>query len=329
MSLPKLRFCEPALVNAKVLELFSKSKNDQRSDAWLTNRRGFLTASDVATVLDQSEKCCGPYLTQFPESGLEPQHGKPCNPYSNKLEFYLRKCGKGVPFNGNEATLFGQFFEPIAQQVYQQTRKVDLLEFGLVQDPLNPWLAASPDGITTSGVNVEIKCPLMRPASGVPPLGYWIQMQIQMQTCDLDDCDYVCCSFVEFLTEESWLEHYNSKPESERVQNGVLMYGIVLSDSDRKEKEYAEFTVNTIEGYQKFAREHPRKHLSPRYYCLDQFYVTRVPRSREWFQNVVGDLRAVWQTMRDHQQARGSTIEPPAPKRRKQEPKAVTRPCSF
>ncbi len=331
MDSNSLRYCSLDQVNPHVLALSVKSKNDQRSDSWLSSRKKLLTASDIATVLDQTETSCGAYITAFPDAQFEISVGKPCNPYSNKTEFYLRKCGKGIPFLGNEATLFGQLYEPIAQQVYQQVNRVDLIEFGLIPDPENPWLAASPDGITTAGVNVEIKCPLNRVADPIPPIGYWIQMQIQMQTCGMESCDYICCSFVEFLTEESWVAHFEAKPPELRHDNGVLLYGIVLSDSDRNQKEYAGWDVNTIADYITWAREHPRASvLSPRYYALNAFFVTRVARDRKWFQDNVNDLKSVWQMMRHHQENQGSTIELPVSKRRKQDHTAtMVRPCLF
>ena len=61
------------------------------------------------------------------------------------------------------------------------------LEFGLLVHSDFPWLAASPDGITTDGMCVEIKCPLRRKiVPGEVPHHYFPQIQIQMEVCNID-----------------------------------------------------------------------------------------------------------------------------------------------
>ena len=275
----------------------------QRSDDWLARRKGYLTASDIATALVVSDKSTAEYLRQFP-TGKTPPAGSCCNPYSNLQEFMLRKCGLGPAFHGNEATQFGTTFEPAAQRVYERSRKVDLLEFGLVVDPDNDWLAASPDGVSTDGVMLEIKIPLRREPSAVPPLNYWHQMQVQMQVCDLDFCDYVCCDLVEFLTVQSWKEHHDARPETERYFGGALMYGAIAKLPGGKQLFPPDYTDENIEQIEKWASSYP----DVKYYGFKAIHVSRVDRSRAWFESNRDDLVAVWETMRAHQKAGGKQL---------------------
>jgi putative phage-type endonuclease len=63
-------------------------------DAWLDARMSMITASDVATVM-----------------GL--------NPFKSALELYLEKLGLKAPFEGNEATEWGQRSEPMIVDGYR------------------------------------------------------------------------------------------------------------------------------------------------------------------------------------------------------------------
>jgi hypothetical protein len=60
-------------------------------------------------------------------------------------------------------------------------------------------ISASPDGITPDGIMIEIKVPLRRHITGIPPIYYWMQMQQQLQVCSLDKVDFVECDIKEYL----------------------------------------------------------------------------------------------------------------------------------
>ena len=49
---------------------------------------------------------------------------------------------------------------------------------------------------------LEIKNIVNREITGIPKNEYWIQTQIQMETCDLSFCDFVETRIKEFSNEE-------------------------------------------------------------------------------------------------------------------------------
>jgi len=86
-------------------------------------------------------------------------------------------------------------------------------------------LGASPDGICNrykfDGVHkskyvgrmLEIKCPLVRKInrSGpikdhICPIYYWVQVQLQLECCDLEECDFWQCDLKEYKTKEDFIE---------------------------------------------------------------------------------------------------------------------------
>ena len=51
---------------------------------------------------------------------------------------------------------------------------------------------------------VEIKNIVNREITGRPKEEYWIQTQIQMEVCDLDECDFVETRFKEYDSKEDY-----------------------------------------------------------------------------------------------------------------------------
>jgi hypothetical protein len=83
-------------------------------------------------------------------------------------------------------------------------------DFGCIQHPTYKFLGASPDGIIIEsstgryGRMLEIKNPVSREITGIPKKEYWVQMQLQMEVCNLDDCDFLETKFVEYHDFDSY-----------------------------------------------------------------------------------------------------------------------------
>ncbi len=156
----------------------------QKTDAWYEARNNMLTASDCAAALD-------------------------CNPHESSRELLVRKIGQGVvPSESSPAVAWGNTYEPIARDIYADRIGCSVHEVGLIPHRTYPWLGASPDGVVCGiggkcGKIVEIKCPVTRKVTGDVPYPYWIQIQIQLEVCDIDLCDFVDCKF-EVCDEEQY-----------------------------------------------------------------------------------------------------------------------------
>jgi putative phage-type endonuclease len=134
--------------------------------------------------------------------------GKGCYPYKPIKQYLREKCvayGEQQPFTGNMYTWHGTKYEDAAAVVYEYKNNQVVHDFGLIRHPIYSFLGASPDGITSSGRMLEIKVPLSRKLSGIPPIHYWIQMQLQMECCNFDVCDFVECKISEYDTEDQYL----------------------------------------------------------------------------------------------------------------------------
>ena len=91
----------------------------------------------------------------------------------------------------------GHKYEPLTTIFYEKMYNTKIGEFGCIKHKTIKHLAASPDGINIKKNNsrygrlLEIKNIVNREINGRPKKEYWIQMQMQMECCDLDECDFI------------------------------------------------------------------------------------------------------------------------------------------
>ena len=76
---------------------------------------------------------------------------------------------------------WGQKYEPVSIEWYEQKYKTKVSDFGCIPHKTISFLAASPDGINTSleseryGRMLEVKNIVNRDITGIPKMEYWIQ----------------------------------------------------------------------------------------------------------------------------------------------------------
>ena len=182
----------------------------QRSPEWFEQRNNAITASDIPTVLNE-------------------------NKYKTAWSLLMDKCNKNPkPFVGNDATRWGTHYEDHAIELYSSLREKKVLSFGLIIHPAYPWLGGSPDGITTDGILLEVKCPLRRKiVHGEVPAHYLSQILLNMEICNLeighfieyipgDSTTPMEINIVEIKRDREWFER--SLPVMKAFWDDVLKY---------------------------------------------------------------------------------------------------------
>lgn len=275
-----------------VKALLSKPQAAQRTPEWYKARHTRVTASEAASCLYKSKKVCDPYINQFNITNFKYNDKSPLNPYETKEEYILKKCsafyGKNV-FKDTIYTLWGKKYEEVANRLYKKLYNTDVHEFGLVEHGRLEWLAASPDGITPNGVMLEIKCPKARKiVEAAPPLYYWIQVQIQLEVCNLEYCDFLECE-IEEITEEK----FTTESVNEHEDIGILMQ--MKEQTPEPTFVYPPTELVTVDDYINWRNEYANdSNLIPCYYKVTKYNVMRISRSREWFANVKDDIKSTW-----------------------------------
>lgn len=172
-----------------VSALCNKPQTAQHSADWYNQRRNRLTASEFAQILDGRR---GSLLKQKLASDKGDRVG------------FNAPIGICQPDGEMNATTWGHRFESITRRIYE----LEIAGTNTVNDTLGrfthptvPWLSASPDGLVTTGPLrgrlVEIKSPKTRQPGEFVPDEYYVQMQIQMEVCDLDAVDFVEAQFAQ------------------------------------------------------------------------------------------------------------------------------------
>ena len=163
--------------------IFKKLKEiplvEQKSPEWYEYRTNRITASNLANIFNKG--------------------------YGNRkscLKNYVENIQSYTP---NAACNFGIKYEDVACNIYEILNNVKVHEFGCLPHPNYKYLAASPDGITEDGVMLEIKCPYSRSIIGIPPIYYWYQIQLQLEVCNLNECDYLECNIKEYVNEQEFI----------------------------------------------------------------------------------------------------------------------------
>jgi putative phage-type endonuclease len=228
----------------------------QRSDEWFEFRKQHFTASDFYKI--------------FSDKQLDTMIKKKLHPSKS----YVKPTG---------AMKKGIIFEDVAVQIYEREHNCKVNEFGCIPHKTVKGLAASPDGIIIQpdsdkyGHMLEIKCVSSRIIDGVVPEKYWMQMQIQMEVCDLEYCDFLECLFLEKPVYEEWVEYIENTPK-------IKWYGILLEGVIDGETKYIYGDLND-----KNYPEYPEKFITTQvhYWYLNTFSIQTIKRNREWFSFVL------------------------------------------
>ena len=178
--------------------LMNLPQPEQKSKAWFDMRNNMITASSAAAAMGESK-----YDT---------------------LDHFIYEKVFGKEFSENKFVHHGKKYEQIVTMFYQHVYDVKVGEFGLLKHPDIDFIGASPDGICSAyrmdgsrgspllGTMVEIKCPYSREIKtggdvidGICPYYYWVQVQLQLQCCNLQRCDFIQCSIKEYDTQEDFM----------------------------------------------------------------------------------------------------------------------------
>jgi putative phage-type endonuclease len=311
---------------------------EQRSPEWYLMRHNMITASSCAEVL-----------------GL--------NKYKKREEFLFEKCLPDPPFQKNIDTHHGCKYEQIATLIYEDTYDTQIKEFGLIPHQHIKYLGASPDGISTPyckknpkqfsekyGTMLEIKCPRVRKikktgkiAGDIIPIYYYVQCQIQLETCELDCCDFWQCTIKEYETREEWLFD-KRKPleidDTKSIENVNALKGAVIEllplepfanneacmfdakyiyppTVDMTCEEYEHWINYEINNLYKIHPEFYKSFVFHKiiYWRLEVAHNQPVQRDRKWFAEAAPKLKQFWDEVLYYRNSPDKIKEILAPKR--------------
>lgn len=287
---------------------------EQRSPEWFAMRDKCATASDGGCIINQ-------------------------NSYEPQFKFLIKKVQK-PPFESNINCHHGTKFESIATMIYEYRINAKVEEFGMVTHPVYGFLGASPDGIVGKykldgksltqyvGTMLEIKCPRTRKIchfgeikGEICPIYYWVQVQLQLECCNLEKCDFWQCNLHEYGSREAFnndtdvSEPFRSKTTGfekgcviqmlpfarlDDIKNGN--YDDVLYGSSKYlyppkiEMSPIDCDIWIAESLAKFDTLCPEGYYFDKviYWKLAESNCTTIDRDKEWFAETLPTFKKMW-----------------------------------
>ena len=113
------------------------------------------------------------------------------NPYTSRQKLYRQIIGEEPPFEGNEATEYGNEHEPDALFAYETATGSLVTPTGFWVHPEYDWLGCSPDSLVGDTGLVEAKCKFSGELWQEVPDLYMPQIQAQLVISNRLYCDFI------------------------------------------------------------------------------------------------------------------------------------------
>ena len=312
-------------IDNAVIEVSKLNQPAQRSEEWYNMRYNMITASEAASVVGKKT------TNTMTMSEFEKIIVKPA--YKSKDELMKVKVLKNDVFKGNAMTKHGQIFEQIAVIIYENKNKIRILEFGLIQHKTNLIIGASPDGITQNSIMIEIKSPSRREITGKVPLNYWVQMQFQLEVCNLENCDFVEVKTTRYESKEEYdddvFDDDDALLSSLGLEKGIIIecknYADTLSTYIYPDNETfkSKNKINTWLDEKLVQMNSEYDYVDVLYWRLEKYSCVRINRDRSWFNTNLELFEDFWKNVlinRENKEAFLKSIEKKPRVKKKIEP---------
>jgi hypothetical protein len=285
---------EKEIITCKLNKINNIVQPHQKSNEWYLMRQGLLTASNAYKMFDSQcqqnsliyEKC-------------KPKSIEEMNPKNINIDSSLH---------------WGNKYEPISILIYEEMYKTIIGEYGFLPHTKHRFIGASPDGINIDplseryGRMLEIKNIVNREINGIPKKEYWVQMQLQMEVFDLNECDFLETRFIEYENEIEFLRDSDDAIfiSKKQEKKGIILY---FSDSNTGNPFYIYTPLNiTYFEYEVWSEKIIQETLNNNpsfvwirqiYWKLDEISCVLVKRNTHWFQNSIPIMSEFWNTIQN------------------------------
>jgi len=266
---------------ARIIEaMMAVPTQTQRTPEWYAFRYNLLTASAVYKALGSK---------------------------AMRNSLICEKCAPIREIKVNpQAMLDGAFhhgikYEPLSALYYEHVNGATLQEFGCIPHPEYPFLGASPDGVNvnpaspTYGRAVEIKNPISRVITGNPKLEYWVQVQMQLAVCGLDQCDFLETKFEEYAGRTEFDADGDFLTTADGKMKGMFMY---VLEGDAGKYVYPPFQCSECE-FQEWEKATLSTTAWVHTICwkLAAVSCVLIEYNKEWFARAVPAFKELWDTI--------------------------------
>lgn len=278
------------IITDKIHYLSNMEQPQQRTPEWYEFRHNLFTASSIWKI----------FGTESQVNSIIYEKCKPIN------------TGYQIKSSAME---WGNFYEPVSIRIYEAIFDTKVKDFGCIKHSKYEFIGASPDGINVNpksdkfGRMLEIKNIVNRDITDKPKEDYWIQMQMQMETCNLDECDFIETRFKEFSNENDFFDF--------KINDNNFCKGVILSFVNKDFVNYENNIQNVEKKYFYFNHYDPENDFTKQtldeyvceykknlkndyilyeinYWYLDEFSCILVKRNKQWFNSAIHKIQDTW-----------------------------------
>ena len=269
-------------------------QHEQRTPEWYAARKNSIGASESSAIFGM-------------------------NPFESLNKLILKKCG--VTNEGDQQRMkaiceHGVKYEQIIQEMYCRDKDTTILEFGSLphQSEELCMVTASPDGITPSGCMLEIKAPVKRAITGIPPSYYWVQCQQQMQVCKLDIVHFLEVKIQEYTNFDDYIKDSGEDTDKPYTKAGfekgvIIEYHILDSDDGDLGYVYPDRLMNTSELKPWFKEQSIKINSEPNkqvrrlsYWKCTDYQLTEIYKDQEWWDANTHKIIDFWKKVVYHRE---------------------------
>ena len=243
-----------------------------------------------------------------------------------------------VSVNTTSALHWGIKYEPVSILIYEDVYSTRIESLGCITHEEYDFIGASPDGVNANpdsplyGRLIEIKNVKSREIDGTICEQYWVQMQIQMEVCNINDCDFLETKFVEYDSYNDYLT--DTVVDSDNIEyeyNGCLdlfYKGLIIyfhKDTEGPTYVYKPLCIKTLEEEIVWETDVINKYQSEGYHWITNIYwklvvfnCQLVLRNRFWFSKVFPAISDFWEIIK-YDRINGSDHRKPSKRTKKME----------
>jgi len=277
---------EKMIINNKLEKINNIKQPVQKTPEWYDFRNNLLTASNAYKIFE----------SQAQQNSLI-------------YEKCITKVHENNHVNTESSLHWGQKYEPLSILIYENIYKTKIKEYGCLRHEKYSFLGASPDGINVDlssnrfGRLLEVKNIVNREITGIPKKEYWIQMQLQMETFNIDECDFLETKFIEYVDE---IEFLRDSDDNIFISREGERKGIILFFSDKlsgkpvyiysvMNMSYTEFELWSNSTIENILINNPSYiWIKQIYWKLNEISCVLVKRNKIWFQNMIPIISDFW-----------------------------------
>lgn len=281
--------------------ILAQHQPEQRTPEWYEYRHNMITASNIWKAI--SSECQQNSLIY-----------EKCQPQNQNIVY--------GSVNTSSPLHWGTKYETLSKMLYEELMQVKVTEFGCIQHPVHKFIGASPDGIVIDeesplyGRMLEIKNIVNREIDGIPSLAYWVQMQVQMETCNLEACDFLETQICEYDDYEEFINDSVSK-------KGVVLAFVPTGDITSVQYSFMPLNIDcdNCDDIKMWCESEEKRMMhekgyilhETKYWYLNVYSCVTVRRNRRWFESALPYIENIWNIV---VKERESGCEHRAPKKR-------------